>query len=159
MNNCKQIKLYFGAALLLGLLFNNFQSKGISLIASKMETVSSVDEIEKIFFEPQIREIELSTALSYYNSGVLFVDARAEEYWVDGIIPGAIGNDSIDILSEKIEYLIGLDKGFVVYCSDDDCGSSEELAYQLQDIGFSNIFVFTGGWKSWTEAGYEVQKP
>jgi len=45
----------------------------------------------------------------------------------------------------------------VVYCSDDDCGSSEELAYELQEIGFMNILVFKGGWKSWTEAGFEIE--
>ena len=40
---------------------------------------------------------------------------------------------------------------FVVYCSDDDCGSSEELAYQLSDQGYLNIYLFKGGWKQWTE--------
>ncbi len=45
----------------------------------------------------------------------------------------------------------------VVYCSDDDCGSSEELAYELQEIGFMNILVFKGGWKSWTEDGLETE--
>ena len=46
----------------------------------------------------------------------------------------------------------------MIYCSDDDCGSSEELAYELQDLGFSNILVFKGGWKSWTDAGLEIER-
>ena len=49
------------------------------------------------------------------------------------------------------ENLIAFDAGFVVYCSDDDCGSSEELAISLQEKGFANIFLFKGGWKLWTE--------
>ena len=53
--------------------------------------------------------------------------------------------------------MIGFDTGFVIYCSDDDCGSSEELAYQFQDIGFNNILVFKGGWKSWKDAGLEIE--
>ena len=61
-------------------------------------------------------------------------------------------------LAEQIDYLIGTEKGFVIYCSDDDCGSSEELAYELQDLGFSNILVFKGGWKSWTDAGLKIEK-
>ena len=40
---------------------------------------------------------------------------------------------------------------FVVYCSDDDCSSSEERAYQLSDQGYLNIYLFKGGWKQWTE--------
>ena len=55
-------------------------------------------------------------------------------------------------MSLKINTLIGLDKGFVIYCSDDDCGSSEDLAYELQERGFMNIFVFKGGWKEWIDA-------
>ena len=87
----------------------------------------------------------------------MFVDARAEEYLTEGIIPGAVFSDDNEILSEKIYDLIGYDKGFVVYCSDDDCGSSEQLAYELQDLGFMNIFVFKGGWKEWTGAGFEIE--
>jgi hypothetical protein len=96
-------------------------------------------------------------AKSLHKKGLLFVDARAEEYLSDGMIPDAIANDDVGLLSEQIEYLIGYEKGFVIYCSDDDCGSSEELAYELQDFGFMNIFVFKGGWKSWTNAGLEIE--
>ena len=42
-------------------------------------------------------------------------------------------------------------KAFVVYCSDDNCGSSEELSYQLYDQGFESIYLFKGGWKQWIE--------
>ena len=97
-------------------------------------------------------------ARSLHQSGILFVDARAEEYLTEGIIPGAIANDDVGFLAEQIDYLIGTEKGFVIYCSDDDCGSSEELAYELQDLGFSNILVFKGGWKSWTDAGFKIEK-
>ena len=124
-----------------------------------MDTVSSIDEVNTIFIEPQIREVDLKSAMEFHKSGILFVDARAEEYLANGVIPGAISNDDVDALVETIDYLIGYEKGFVIYCSDDDCGSSEDLAYDLQSYGFSNIFVFKGGWKSWTDAGLEIQKP
>jgi 3-mercaptopyruvate sulfurtransferase SseA len=88
---------------------------------------------------------------------VLFVDARAEEYLQDGFIPGSVANDDVDALSQAIDELIGFDTGFVIYCSDDDCGSSEELAYTLQGYGFSNILVFQGGWKAWTEAELPIE--
>ena len=97
-------------------------------------------------------------AIQLYRSSVLFIDARAQEYLVDGFIPGAIANDDIGLLADQIDSLIGYETGFVIYCSDDDCGSSEDLAYDLQYRGFINIFVFKGGWKSWTEAGLEIQK-
>jgi len=159
LNWFKQIQYFIGAALLVGLLFNFSNPKGIPLIADKMDTVSSIDEVNTIFIEPQIREVDLKSAMEFHKSGILFVDARAEEYLANGVIPGAISNDDVDALVETIDYLIGYEKGFVIYCSDDDCGSSEDLAYDLQSYGFSNIFVFKGGWKSWTDAGLEIQKP
>ena len=134
------------------------RSDAISWIAEPMKVVKKVDDVLLILSDSQIREIDLETAKSLHQTGLLFVDARAEEYLLDGMIPGAIANDDVGILSEQIEVLVGYEKGFVVYCSDDDCGSSEELAYELQDLGFMNIFVFKGGWKSWTEAGLEIEK-
>ena len=53
---------------------------------------------------------------------------------------------------EKLENTIGFDDKFIVYCSDSDCGSSEDLSYELQSYGYNNILLFKGGWKEWTDA-------
>ena len=158
MNIRSQYLAYLIPSFLIGILFNTFRAEGITYIAQPIENVSSVDEIITILSEPQIREVDLEMAIQLYRSSVLFIDARAEEYLVDGFIPGAIANDDIDLLADQIDSRIGYETGFVIYCSDDDCGSSEDLAYDLQYRGFINIFVFKGGWKSWTEAGLEIQK-
>jgi 3-mercaptopyruvate sulfurtransferase SseA len=152
-----QFLAFIISSILIGVLYNTFRDDGITLIAQPIETITSVDEAISILTEPKIREINLKMAIQLFESGVLFVDARAEEYLNNGFIPGAIANDNIDLLTELIDTRIGYETGFVIYCSDDDCGSSEELAYDLQYSGFSNIFVFKGGWKSWSEAGLEIQ--
>ena len=126
-------------------------------MAEPIEVVKNVNDVLLTLSEPEIREIDLEMAKSLHETGLLFVDARSEEYLPAGMIPGAIANDDVELLSEQIEHLIGYEKGFVVYCSDDDCGSSKELAYDLQDFGFMNIFVFKGGWKSWTDAGLKIE--
>ena len=59
---------------------------------------------------------------------------------------------------KKDPYAFDMDDPFVVYCSDDDCGSSEELSYELQSYGFTNILLFKGGWKQWQEANYPTSK-
>ena len=116
-----------------------------------MEKINSTNDIELNIDAPSVREINLETAKNLQKNGALFVDARSEEYLEDGFIPGAINNDDTDALSDEIATLIGFDKGFVIYCSDDDCGSSEELSYQLYDQGFESIYLFKGGWKQWIE--------
>jgi len=42
----------------------------------------------------------------------------------------------------------------VVYCGDPGCGDSEDLAYDLQDSGFTQLYVFKGGWVEWSAASY-----
>ena len=158
MNYKAQLTFFFTFSVLVGLISNSVGSNGISWLAKPIDTISDPNDAVSILGEPEIREVDLNMARSLHQSGILFVDARAEEYLTEGIIPGAIGNDDVGLLAEQIDYLIGTEKGFVIYCSDDDCGSSEELAYELQDLGFNNILVFKGCRKSWIDAGLATER-
>lgn len=157
LNYQQQITSIIATSILLGATFNGIRENGIPWIAKPIKKVDDENAIEQIVDEPSIREIDLGVAKVLHWKGTLFIDARAEEYLEDGFIPGAIANDDMEALSEEIQSLIGFDEGFVIYCSDDDCGSSEDLAYELQDLGYNNILVFKGGWKTWKEAGLEVE--
>ena len=157
MDYQKQSIILIALSILIGSIFNLLSDDGIPWISEPIKIVNNSEDALDILAEPSIREVEIETAKALHGSGILFVDARAEEYLSDGFIPGAIASDDISILSDQIETMIGFDTGFVIYCSDDDCGSSEELAYQFQDIGFNNILVFKGGWKSWKDAGLEIE--
>ena len=153
----KQVLLITGISVLCRASFNTMRDGGISWLAKPIEKISSTNDIELNIDVPSVREINLETAKNLQKNGALFVDARSEEYLEDGFIPGAINNDDTDALSDEIATLIGFDKGFVIYCSDDDCGSSEDLAYDLQEYGFNNILVFKGGWKTWNESGLDIE--
>ena len=157
MDYQKQSIILIALSILIGSIFNLLSDDGIPWVAEPIKIVNNSEDALDILAEPSIREVEIETAKALHGSGILFVDARAEEYLSDGFIPGAIASDDISMLSDQIETMIGFDTGFVIYCSDDDCGSSEELAYQFQDIGFNNILVFKGGWKSWKDAGFEIE--
>ncbi|MDP6615360.1 MAG: rhodanese-like domain-containing protein [Candidatus Marinimicrobia bacterium] len=157
MDRNKQALFFLLAAVFLGAFYNFVLTDGIPLLAKPLEKVTAEQDLTASLLEPQVREIDLETARKLHEQNVLFVDARAEEYLQDGFIPGTVANDDVDALSQAIDELIGFDTGFVIYCSDDDCGSSEELAYTLQGYGFSNILVFQGGWKAWTEAELPIE--
>lgn len=157
MDYQKQSIILIALSILIGSVFNSLSDDGIPWLAEPIKAVTNSQDALDILAEPSIREVDIETAKTLHRSGILFVDARAEEYLSDGFIPGAIASDDISMLADQIETLIGFDTGFVIYCSDDDCGSSEELAYQFQDIGFNNILVFKGGWKSWKDAGLGIE--
>ena len=161
MTLTKEITIYIVSSIIIGLSFNLGRSwvdgAGISLLAKELKIVSGSEQAFAILSDPRVSIIDLQSAIEFHEKEILFVDARAEEYTYEGVIPGAISNDDIEALSDEISDLIGYDKGFVVYCSDDDCGSSEDLAYELQERGFMNIFVFKGGWKEWTDAKMTIE--
>ena len=152
-----QVLALITCSFLIGLGSNLFRYRPLPLLANYLELAEPGDDIVSILADPTIREIDLEMAKDLFMGGKLFVDARAIEYFKQGHIPGSVANDDIDALASDIESRIGQNVAFIIYCSDDDCGSSEELAYELQDFGFMNIFVFKGGWKSWTDAGMEIE--
>tara|TARA_B100000424_G_scaffold268851_1_gene264508 strand:- start:1169 stop:1564 length:396 start_codon:yes stop_codon:yes gene_type:complete len=123
----------------------------LPFVAVPLKKIEDIAQIENTSLQPQIREISIDIAEKLFLDSLLFIDARAEEYYHEGHIPNSICNDDLDSLVYQVEGLISYNEGFVVYCSDDDCGSSEDLAYLLQEQGFMNIYLFKGGWKQWTE--------
>ena len=139
-------------SILLSLIFNQLRSKPLPFLKKTVEVVSSMEGLNLGSIEPSITGIDITLAKKLFAENTVFVDARAEEYYVNGHIPGAICNDDFDTLLEELEDTINSDESFVVYCSDDDCGSSEDLSYELQSYGFNKILLFKGGWEEWVDA-------
>ena len=150
-SSLNQIYIYITLSLLISFCVNILRTESLPFIAVPLEKIEDITQIENSSLQPQIREISIDVAERLFSDSVLFIDAREEEYYIEGHIPNSICNDDFDSLVYQIEDFITYKNGFVVYCSDDDCGSSEDLAYQLQDQGFTNIYLFKGGWKQWME--------
>ena len=150
-SSLNQIYIYITLSLLISFCVNILRTESLPFIAVPLEKIEDITQIENSSLQPQIREISIDVAERLFSDSVLFIDARAEENYLEGHIPNSICNDDFDSLVYQIEDFVTYNNGFVVYCSDDDCGSSEDLAYQLQDQGFTNIYLFKGGWKQWVE--------
>lgn len=150
-SSLNQIYIYITLSLLISFCVNILRTESLPFIAVPLEKIEDITQIENSSLQPQIREISIDVAERLFSDSVLFIDAREEEYYIEGHIPNSICNDDFDSLVYQIEDFVTYNNGFVVYCSDDDCGSSEDLAYQLQDQGFTNIYLFKGGWKQWVE--------
>ena len=150
-SSVNQIYIYIVLSLLISFFVNIIRTESLAFVAVPLKKIKDIAQIENTSLQPQIREISIDIAEKLFLDSLLFIDARAEEYYQKGHIPNSICNDNFDSLVYQVEDLITYINGFVVYCSDDDCGSSEDLAYQLQEQGFTNIYLFKGGWKQWTE--------
>ncbi len=138
----------------LSLTLNAVRPDGIPLLA---EELAVAEEIEHDAAEQRLLAITLDQALELYQKGTVFVDAREPEYYQEGHIKGAWNIPFFLELVFKLDSLQGKDAPMVIYCSGDECGSSEDLAYELQAEGFSNLLVFKGGWTSWNTSGHPIE--
>ena len=138
----------------LSLTLNAVRPDGIPLLAKELAVTK---EIEYDTAEPRLFAITLDQALELYQKGTVFVDAREPEYYQEGHIKGAWNIPFFLELVFKLDSLQGKDAPMVIYCSSDECGSSEDLAYELQAEGFSNLLVFKGGWTAWNASGHPIE--
>lgn len=139
-------------SLVVGFFTNIIRSDGISLLAKDIPVAENVDDVSG---EPVA--ISLTQAKDLFDRGTIFVDARGDEYFADGHIKNAWNSGFFMELMFKLDSLQTKNDPVVIYCSDDDCGSSEELANDLYSEGHTKLFVFTGGWQEWNEAGYPIE--
>ena len=141
-------------SIVLSLSLNAVRPDGVPLLAKELAVA---EEIEYDTADPRLFAITLDQALELYQKGPVFVDAREPEYYQEGHIKGAWNIPFFLELVFKLDSLQGKDAPMVIYCSSDECGSSEDLAYELQAEGFSNLLVFKGGWTAWNSSGHPIE--
>jgi rhodanese-related sulfurtransferase len=95
------------------------------------------------------------------RDGVVFIDARDEEHYRQGHIPGAYEFDPYhpDKYFEPVLPVCQKAEQVVVYCLGGDCDDSESAAILLRDVGIPNekLFVFGGGFGEWTAKRLPVE--
>ena len=142
-------------SVILGVGSNFFRSEPISLLAQELAISNDLDLNSE---EPVLLAISIDQAKEFFDEGVLFLDARDDAYYEEGHIKGAMKNAFLMELIFNIEEKQTKTDPLVVYCGDPGCGDSEDLAYDLQNEGFTKIFVFKGGWLEWSKTNYPISE-
>ncbi len=99
--------------------------------------------------------VSLSEAESW-GEKVLWIDARPDEQFNRGHVPGAIqlNEDDWDALLRGMLTAWSPEQKVVVYCSRQSCNLSHEVAERLRkEIPEmkANVFVLKGGWEEWEQ--------
>lgn len=90
------------------------------------------------------------------NDDFILIEVLSEEEYHDSHIEGAI-NIPLKKIGTEAKQRFDEDTEIVVYCSDYECSSSPTAAKKLDDLGFTNVYVYEGGKKEWKEAGYPME--
>lgn len=87
----------------------------------------------------------------------VLVEALPEMYYrkqhlpgAENIPPGQVDDLARDLLPDSAAEI-------VVYCMDEECPSSAELARQLEERGYTNVKHYEGGKQDWIEAGLPTE--
>lgn len=150
-NHIFQAYVILSISIVISLTVNLLSSKPLPLLSKELEQVENIDFDTD---EPILQIISLEQAREFYEKDILFLDARDEAYFNKGHIKGSLKNIFFMELLFNIESLQSKQDPLVVYCGDPGCGDSEDLAYNLQDAGFTKLYVFKGGWLEWSAAEY-----
>ena len=90
----------------------------------------------------------------------VFIDARNDEAFSDGHIPGALQCNPYQLekyIYNVLDDVLAADK-VVVYCSGGDCEDSIFACRDLLEFGVSydSVYLFGGGWEEWISNGMPV---
>ena len=95
--------------------------------------------------------VSLAQAESW-DERVLWLDARPEEQFARGHVPGALPLNE-DHWDEQLRMMLTAwspERKVVVYCSRQSCNTSHEVAERLRkEAGLKNVYVLEGGWEEW----------
>ena len=97
----------------------------------------------------------------FQQGSIAFIDARDEQHYREGHIPGACEFDPYHpekYLATVLPVCQAAEQ-IVLYCNGGDCDDSESAAITLRDVGIANrkLFVYTGGITEWTTNGLPVE--
>lgn len=99
-------------------------------------------DVEKLFHDPR-----------YQSGEIVFIDARDEDHYQDGHIPGAYELDPYHP-ENQMGAVMPVCQGarqVVVYCTGGECEDADTAAIILRDAGIpaKRIFVYGGGYNEW----------
>ncbi len=93
------------------------------------------------------------------GTAVLWVDARPRTEWLKNGVEGSILwnlDPAEDMLAFEAEAAVRIAENprVIVYCSDENCGISRQVADRIRrmDLG-AEVSVLRGGWRALSEAG------
>jgi rhodanese-related sulfurtransferase len=119
-------------------------------LAAKGLKVADTNQVLKLYQDP-----------GYSGGGIVFLDARNDQAYKEGHIPGAYQLDYYykeRYLPTVLPILMSAET-IVVYCNGGECEDSELTASLLQQAGIppSRIFVYGGGFTEWEAGGLPVE--
>jgi rhodanese-related sulfurtransferase len=103
----------------------------------------------------QISREQLQQALA--ERSVVALDAQGAGWYERERLPGAVRARPEDLRELEQRLQRGKDTAVVVYCWSDTCTASQQMAEQLDALGYRDVRRYAAGKRDWIEAGLPVE--
>jgi len=149
-------------ALLTAFLYNHFAPNGIALFGqweTSKGVVTANSKTESINSSIEINNPEIVKQIIEDKKGII-LDVRPREVYDQGHLPTSLNYPLIEF-DEMVPKILGSMKrsnSIIVYCASFECTDSHTFAEQLIALQYSDVKVFSGGFRQWQEKGYEISK-
>ena len=93
------------------------------------------------------------------NAAVVWVDARSRADWQKNGLPGSVlwnldPAEDMRTFEAEVALRVAEVPRVIVYCSDEACGVSRQVAERIRALGLgADVSVLHGGWRALSEAG------
>lgn len=102
-----------------------------------------------------VKSVTVGEALERQNNGVLLIDIRVPDEWIDGIPLDAKPVSRGELEKNTCHYLAGFDQPVLLLCAGGK--RSDACANLLTDAGYQSVFSVQGGMQAWKAAGLPIQ--
>ncbi len=116
--------------------------------------------VEAKALEAGIGIVDTEQTQQRLNDGrAMILDARPEEEFREGRLPGAMSvpYNEIESAFEQVQLFFTPETEIITYCSGQACDDSFMLSRFLQEQGYTNVFIYAGGFKAWEDADLPVE--
>jgi rhodanese-related sulfurtransferase len=102
---------------------------------------------------------ELCVQQTALDGTTVWVDARPRADWMKNGVPGSVLwnlDPAEDITALEAEAMVKIASAsrVIVYCGDENCGVSRQIAGRIRGLGLGvGVFVLHGGWQALRQAG------
>jgi rhodanese-related sulfurtransferase len=93
------------------------------------------------------------------GADVVWVDARPRSEWEKNGVPGSVlwnldPAEDMQAFEAEVAVRIAITPRVIVYCGDENCGVSRQIAERIRGLGLgAGVSVLHGGWRALSEAG------
>jgi rhodanese-related sulfurtransferase len=103
--------------------------------------------------------INTTEAEQHFNSGAKFIDVRSLRQFNKRHIPGAYHLDlKSDFTVANLQKIIRKNEPAIIYCNGPHCSRSYRAATMAVEWGFSHIFYYREGFRTWRKSGNPIEK-